>query len=126
MTALVYDAGALVAAEHLDPGLLRLHQRALARGDIPVVPSVVLAQAWRGGPQAVLSRVLDACVIVDVGEELAREAGRLLGLAAHDDVVDAVVVAQALLANAAVVTSDRSDIAALAAAAGRRLAVLDV
>lgn len=50
----------------------------LARRIRPIVPSVVLAQAWRGGPQPNLSRLLRGCVIEALAENAAREIGRLL------------------------------------------------
>lgn len=38
------------------------------------IPAVVLAQAWRGGPQARLSRVLKSCDIVPDDESVGRAA----------------------------------------------------
>ncbi|MGH3614500.1 MAG: hypothetical protein ACRDRK_18315 [Pseudonocardia sp.] len=75
---IVYDTGALVAAERADDQVWFVHRRALGRGLRPVVPSVVLAQAWRGGPQPNLSRLLKGCVIEALAENAAREVGRLL------------------------------------------------
>ena len=50
MPAIVYDTGALLAAERDNPDFLALHDE-LTRARIrPFVPVVVLAQAWRGGP----------------------------------------------------------------------------
>ena len=61
MPAIVYDTGALLAAERHNPDFLALHDE-LTRARIrPLVPVVVLAQAWRGGPQHQISRVLKAC-----------------------------------------------------------------
>ncbi|MGH3717551.1 MAG: hypothetical protein ACRDRI_01685 [Pseudonocardiaceae bacterium] len=61
MPELLYDTGALVAAERRQPLIWRLHDRANAAG---IVPVVVLAQAWRGGSQHTLSRLLRGCRIV--------------------------------------------------------------
>jgi len=58
LTAVVYDTGALLAAERRDFRLWALHDEALKRDVVPIVPVVVLAQAWRGGPRASLSRLL--------------------------------------------------------------------
>jgi hypothetical protein len=49
MPAVIYDTGALVAAERNKPALWEIHAEALALGVRPIVPVVVLAQAWRGG-----------------------------------------------------------------------------
>lgn len=121
MSGLVYDAGALVAAERRDEAIWVLHTRALARGVAPVVPVVVLAQAWRGGPQALLSRLLRGCHIVPVSEAAARAAGRACAAAGTSDVVDALVVVLALANDAAVVTSDTGDLGRLAEAIGEPL-----
>lgn len=68
MAGVVYDTGALLAAERDRPQLWLLHRETLRRHVRPIVPSVVLAQAWRGGPQANLSRFLQACVIEALAE----------------------------------------------------------
>ena len=64
MAALVYDAGALLAAERRNPDFLALHDEATGARIRPIVPVVVLAQAWRGGPQHQVSRVLKGCDIL--------------------------------------------------------------
>lgn len=114
MSGLVYDAGALVGAERRDEAMWVLHHRALARGVAPIVPVVVLAQAWRGGPQALLSRLLGGCLVVSIEEDAGRAAGRACAAAGTSDVVDALVVVLALAHGAAVVTSDPRDLGRLA------------
>src|SRR6202022_2852434 len=42
-------------------GMWGRHRRLLEQRARPVVPSVVLAQAWRGGPQHRLARLLASC-----------------------------------------------------------------
>ncbi len=119
----VYGTGALLAAERRTHRMLVLHRQLLDEGIEPVVPSVVLAQAWRGGPQAQLSRLLQGCVIEALAENAAREVGRLLAAHTSSDVVDAAVVVSAMSRGDLVVTSDPNDISSLAAAAGVTLAV---
>lgn len=114
MTGVVYDAGALLAAERRDPRLWALHDEALARDVVPLVPVVVLAQAWRGGPQASLSRLLRGCLVEPDTEALGRAAGRACAVAGTADVVDAIVVVTALLHHAAVLTSDPGDLGRIA------------
>lgn len=77
------------------------------------VPVVVLAQAWRGGPQQNVSRLLKGCQMIDT-DELMSQAGTLCATAGTSDVVDALVVVIALRYRAAVVTSDPGDIGRLA------------
>jgi hypothetical protein len=113
-----YDTGALLAAEAHRRELWALHARALLRGEQPIVPAAVLAQAWRGGPQAALSRLLRGCVVEDLDELRAREAGIVCGRSGTRDIVDAIVVAGALARADLVVTSDAGDLDRLASALG--------
>jgi len=84
---LTYDTGALVAAERHDRLVWSLHRAALVRGLPPAVPAGVLAEGWRGGPQATLSRFLKGCDVEDLTKEQAREVGALAARAKHDDQV---------------------------------------
>lgn len=123
MSGVTYDTGALVAAEANRRELWALHARALRRGVRPVVPAGVLGQAWRGGPQAPLSRLLRGCRIEDLNEERSRTAGAACALAETSDVIDASVVVGATTRGDLVVTSDPHDMLALARALRRRLDV---
>lgn len=123
MPGLLYDTGALVAAERREPLIWRLHDRANAAGIVPVVPVLVLAQAWRGGPQHNLSRLLRGCRIVPDDEVAGRAAGRACAAAGTSDVVDALVVVTAAELDAPVVTSDPEDLAHLASSVGAKLAL---
>ncbi|MEU4606730.1 PIN domain-containing protein [Kribbella sp. NPDC023972] len=117
MTQLVYDAGALIAAERDDPRLWAIHLRALMRGIEPSVPAAVLAQVWRSHEQRGLRRLIDGCDVVPLTQDLATRVGELLAVANRADVVDAQVVACCFESAATCVTSDRGDIAHLAEAA---------
>jgi hypothetical protein len=118
---LTYDTGALVAAERDDRLLWALHRAALVRGLAPVVPAGVLAEGWRGGPQAALSRLLKGCEVEALSTEQARRVGALSARAQHDDVVDVSVVEGAVRRRHAVVTSNLAHIDKVAQAAGVRL-----
>lgn len=115
---IIYDAGALVAAERNVRSMWALHDATLRRGLTPIVPAGVLAQVWRGGPQASLSRLLSGCQVSSLDESLARAAGTLCGQAGTSDVVDASVVVVAHAMQAPAVTGDADDLHALASAAG--------
>ncbi|TVP74234.1 MAG: twitching motility protein PilT [Nitriliruptor sp.] len=115
---IIYGPGALVAAERNVRPLWALHDAALRRHISPLVPAGVLAQVWRGGPQANLSRLLAGCTVTPLDESLARAAGTLCGQARTSDVVDASVVLLARVMAAPVVTGDAADLRALAGAAG--------
>jgi predicted nucleic acid-binding protein len=119
--SVVYDTGALIAAERRDPSMWAFHDEALAIGHRPVVPVTVLAQAWRGGPQHNLSRLLRGCQVFPDNEGLGRLAGAMCGLSGTSDVVDALVVATAIELDALVVTSDPDDLKHLSASVNQKL-----
>ena len=118
---LVYDTGALLAAERGDRTMWAVHRRGLDRAGQAVIPAVVLGQAWRGGPQPQLSRLLKGCVIESFDENVGRAVGRLLRDNGTSDVVDAHVVLTALRYRAAVLTSNPDDLQRLAATTKIRL-----
>ena len=123
MPGLVYDTGALLAAERRNIRICLLHQQAVRTGIRPIVPAAVLAQAWRGGPPPGLSTLLKGCTVLPVDERLARAAGAACAHARTSDVVDALVVVIAARLDAAIITSDPDDIHHLADAISAKLAV---
>lgn len=126
MPAIVYDTGALLAAERCDPDFLALHDDLTKARIRPVVPVVVLAQAWRGGPQHQISRVLKGCDIVPDDERTGRAAGLACAASNTADVVDAIVVTTAIRRQAPVVTSDPGDITRIASAIGVKIQIFPV
>lgn len=125
MTAVVYDAGALVAAERNDRRVWADHRVCLEAGVVPVVPAPVVAQVSRSPRQAQLRRLLRGCAVLALDEPAAHAVGQLLGRAGTADIVDATVVVVAIARQARVVTSDRGDISRLGNAAGVRLGIVD-
>src|SRR5450755_4517746 len=126
MSAVVYDAAVLVAADRDNRRAWAEHKARLELGIIPLVPAPVVAQVSRSPRQAQLRRFLTGCVVVPLGESEAHEAGRLLGLTRTADVVDAVVVTTALRKKAMILTSDPDDMERLVRASGREVAVVTV
>ena len=123
---LTYDTGALIAAERDDRLLWALHRAALLRGITPTVPAGVLGEAWRGGPQHHLSRLLKGCRVEDLTEGQARQIGVLASRSGLSDTVDLAVTEGAMRRNDAVATSNRTHIDQAADAAGRQLTIHDV
>jgi hypothetical protein len=119
MSGHTYDTGALIAAERNDRFVWALHRRLLEQGNSPSVPSAALAQAWRSGPQAQLSRFLAGCEVVALTEAQARECGRLLARGSSSDIVDASAVIVARERGEVVLTSDPGDLGPLSEALGR-------
>lgn len=126
MAGLTYDTGALIAAERDDRLLWALHRAALARGLPPTVPTAVIAEAWRGGPQHRLSQLLEGCRTEALSEAQARAVGGLSARSGLADVVDVAMVEGALRRGDAVVTSNRSHVEQVADSVQRRLLVHDV
>jgi hypothetical protein len=126
MSAVVYDAAVLVAADRNERRAWAEHKARLEFGIIPLVPAPVVAQVSRSPRQAQLRRFLTGCVVVPLGQSEAHEAGRLLGLTRTADVVDAVVVTTDLRQKAIILTGDRADIEKLVRASGREVVVVAV
>jgi predicted nucleic acid-binding protein len=121
VATIVYDTGALLAAERRNPDFLALHDELTAARIRPIVAVVVLAQAWRGRPQHQISRLLKACDIVPDDERTGRAAGVACAASGTADVVDAIVVATAVRHQAPVVTSDPSDLTHIADSIGVKI-----
>ena len=126
MTGITYDTGALIAAERNNRQMWALHRRALERGIRPTVPATVLAQAWRGGPQPLMSLLLKGCRVDPFEEGDARLVGTLLSHGTSGDVLDGAVVAGAANRSDVIVTSDRGDLGALAEATDADIRIISV
>lgn len=122
------DAGALIHVEGNPRGrVFRACEHALVSGKQPLLPTVVLAQVWRGSArQAPLAAVRRMCLAVPFTEERAEEVGRLLARSGTADVIDAAVIVSAIEHRAAVLTSDPGDLRKLADAAGHRVQLITV
>jgi predicted nucleic acid-binding protein len=126
VSAIVYDAAVLVAADRNDRQAWAQHKVRLEFGLIPSVPAPVVAQISRSPQQVQLRRFLAGCVVVPLGEREAHEVGRLLGKSRTVDVVDGAVVALAVREKAAVLTGDARDIRKLASVSGCEVSVVAV
>ena len=120
MTALVLDAGALIALDRNDREVWAMLRVAADDSSIVQVPAGAIGQAWRhGARQALLARALRHCDEVALEGTTARAAGLLCGKTSTADVIDAsIAIAAAVLSrteHVVVLTSDREDIALLAA-----------
>ena len=124
LMGVTYDAGALIAADRGQRRMWARHEALLANRVVPTVPASVVAQTWRGGGrQALLSNLLVGCDVEALDDDQARRVGSLAAKAATTDIVDASVVEGAMRRVDLVISSDRSDLQAIAAATGRSLDV---
>jgi hypothetical protein len=124
MTALVLDAGALIAVDRGDRGMYKKIEEALRIGDPVRTNPNVVAQVWRdGAKQARLARALRDVTVEPITRKDGYRAGELLGATRTKDVVDATV---ALLAKSydEVYTSDPSDLRTLCEATGFKAVVI--
>src|SRR5687767_3541001 len=102
---LTLDSGALIAFERHDLEMAGLLNEAEERSASLTIPTVVLAQVWRGNSPRV-AMLLNACLLEGLDVQGARAAGELLAHSRTSDIVDAVVVWGAMRRGDAIVTSD--------------------
>ena len=119
MSALVIDAGALVAIDRDDRDVHKTVRDAHRIGAPVRTNSMAVAQVWRDskGRQAELARVLRGVTVKPVTAEDGRKAGELLAAAGLTDAIDATV---ALLADPGdrILTSDPDALRRLCEAQG--------
>ena len=125
MTALVLDAGALIAADREDRAAIARLSRAVLDGRELRSSGIVIAQVWRDarGRQANLARFLKTVDVRPVDQAMGRAAGVLLGRAGTSDAVDAAGVVMARDGDQ-ILTSDPADIKRLVTASGRSIQVV--
>ena len=117
--SLILDAGAFVAVERGNRDVVALVKRERLAGRAPLSHGGIVAQIWRGGAgrQAEVARFLRGVDVKSLDEELGKRAGVLLARADGDDAIDAALVGLATDGDD-ILTSDLSDLRALAEAAG--------
>ena len=122
---LVLDAGGVLALARRDRRALEGVALALTRGALVVIPTPVIAQVHRGGHAgARVDAILRVSVALPTSDTIARAAGELLGASGQADAIDAIVVAEALFAQPALImTSDPGDLRALIAGQADRARV---
>jgi hypothetical protein len=123
---LTLDTGPFIAAEREDRRFWQIWKEMRERKAIMTVPTVVLAQAWRGN-NVLMSIALKGCRVDSHDEATAKLAGELLAKTGTADIVDAIVVLGAIARGDAIVTSDRADMERLITGAGAAgVLILDV
>lgn len=124
MAGLTLDAGALIAYERADALIREILATSFARGIVPTVPSVVIAETWRGDAKdARVARLLKACNVELLDESRARRAGALRRRVAGAGAIDACVALGVSLRADALATSDPHDMRRLLGPNARILTV---
>jgi hypothetical protein len=125
VSALILDAGALVAVDRHDRAMMARLRAAQQHGLELRTNAMVVAQVWRDqrDRQVSLARMLQAVDVRAISQRDGRDAGALLGAASTADPIDATVVLLATPGDR-ILTSDPGDIPRLAAAAGSRAVIV--
>lgn len=112
MSAFTLDTGALIALERRRQRMLGL--LAVAREDgVPiVVPSVCIAEWWRGRTD-LREKILAAVIVEHTDDALVKLAGDALASVPRATCIDAVVMASAARRGGVVLTSDVEDLTRL-------------
>jgi hypothetical protein len=125
VSALILDAGTLVAVDRGDRSMIARLRVAQQHGVELRSNAMVLAQVWRDrhGRQIGLAQLLRAVDVRAISPQEGRQAGVLLGGTNTSDPVDATVV---LLAKAGdrILTTDPGDLTRLAEAAASRAVIV--
>ena len=111
MAGLTLDSGALIAFERRDRRVMVHLKEAELRALDLTVPTVVIAEVWRGGLRSArVASLLEACVVEPLLEGTARLAGEAIAAVRNAGVVDAIVMSSAAQRGDRVLTSDFADL----------------
>jgi hypothetical protein len=114
VAGLTLDAGALIAYERGDERIREILTVAYARGHVPTIPAIVLAEVWRGDARdARVARLLKTSSIETLDERRARFAGSLRRRTPGSGTIDACVAIGVRRRRDAIATSDPDDMRTL-------------
>jgi predicted nucleic acid-binding protein len=108
------DAGALIALERRSARMLRIVDAAAQADERITVPTVALAEWWRGKPSKRMARLLEGVELEPLEARLASLAGDALAAVRGATTIDAIVVASAAQRGDTIFTSDVEDLDRLA------------
>ena len=127
MSGVTFDTGMLVALDRNEREAWVAPRLLVNRREVPTVPTVVTAQAWRDGRrQARLAQALAECRPEPLGDELARKAGELCQRSGTADIVDAVVIESAGRRGDDVYTGDTDDLVHLVGHIANPVAIIPI
>jgi predicted nucleic acid-binding protein len=111
---ITFDTGALVALERRGARMLRIVDAAAQSSGRITVPTVVVAEWWRGRANKRMARLLEGIEIEPLDLHLAKAAGHAIAEVRGATTIDAIVMASAARRGDTVFTSDFEDLARLA------------
>jgi hypothetical protein len=125
VSALILDAGALIAVDRDDRAMIARLRVAHSLGLELRTTGIVVAEVWRdaSGRQSNLAQLLKSVDVRPVDDRLGRAAGVLLGRARRGQAAEATIAAVAAVGDR-IVTSDAGDLSGLVAASGREIEVV--
>ncbi len=109
MSVFTFDTGALIALERRRPRMRHILELSLADATPIVVPSVCVAEWWRGRTDH-REEILRAVIVEHTDDALVRLAGEALAQVSGATCVDAMVMATAARRGGVVFTSDAGDL----------------
>jgi predicted nucleic acid-binding protein len=121
---ITFDTGALIALERRSARMLRIVDAMVQANERITVPTVVIAEWWRGRPGSRMARLLEGVEIEPLDVRLARLAGEAIASVRGATTIDAIVVASAAQRGDTIFTSDVEDLERLAAGYFRGVRVL--
>lgn len=109
MTVFTFDTGALIALERRRQRMRTIVKTAILDGIPIVVPSICVAEWWRGRTE-VREKILEAVVVAHTDDALMKVSGETLARVPTASCIDAVVMATAARYGGLVFTSDVGDL----------------
>ena len=111
---ITFDTGALIALEGRSARMLRVVDAAVQGDKRITVPTVVVAEWWRGRPSKRMAQLLASVELEPLSVRLAGIAGEALAAVRTATTIDAIVVASAAQRGDTIFTADVEDLDRLA------------
>jgi len=112
MNGLTFDTGALIGLERRRQRIGNVYRRAVERSIPVTVPSIVIAEWWRGRSDA-RKTIVEGLRVEPLEGDLAKLAGEAVAAVSGTSVVDAIVMASAARRGDIVYTADPDDLGRL-------------
>ena len=112
---MTFDTGALIALQRRRQRMSAVFAAANKQGLVITVPTVAIAEWWRGTDTRLANLLLAAVNVEELSLELSKAAGEAQSAVPGATAIDAIVMASAAQRGDIVYTSDPGDLAAMQA-----------